>query len=36
MPKALIVTGCVLLILVVTVLVGWKLGYITFYSYTLK
>ena len=36
MPKALIVVGCVLLILVVAVLVGWKLGYISFYTYTIK
>ena len=36
MPKGLIVVGWVLLILAVAALIGWKLGYISFYTYKVK
>ena len=34
--KILIVIGCVLLLLSIAVLIGWKLGLVTFYSYKVK
>ena len=36
MAKTLIVIGCVLLFLCIAVLIGWKLGLVTFYSYKVK
>jgi hypothetical protein len=36
MPKRLIVVGWVLVILLVAALIGWKLGYISFYTYKVR
>lgn len=36
MHSLLICVGCVLLIVLVAVLIGWKLGLITFYTYKVK